>query len=73
MTYAHIDDETVELMHVATEAHIKALRITWGISRQAALEHLVAFSENDPESPVFTTASGKARKRPRKMQAEAHV
>lgn len=65
MDYSLVDDERVELMHLATEAHVKALRITWGVSRKAALEHLIAFAENDEESPAFTTASGKPRKRSR--------
>ena len=65
------DDERDLRMHAATEAHIKALRITWGLSRKQALEHLVAFAENDEEAPVFCVTAAQPRRRRSRKLAEA--
>jgi hypothetical protein len=67
--FTRSDDERAAMMHGATDDHVKALMITWGMSRKAALEHLIAFAENDEESPAFTTRAGPPRKR--RVRAEA--
>lgn len=61
------EDERDLRMHSATEIHIKALRITWGLTRKQVLEHLVAFCENDEEAAVYACVPAKPRKRSRRV------
>lgn len=71
--HSRTEDELAVELHAHTETHIKSLRVCYGLSRKAALEHLVAFAENDEEAPVlaqFALAQAPARPR-RKRGAEA--
>lgn len=64
-----LDPDTLDLAaHAAIEANVKAMRIAFGFSRREALERLVAFAENDEESPVYAL---KPARRPRKRRLEA--
>lgn len=64
-----LDEDARDLAaHAAIEANVKALRIAFGFSRREALERLVAFAENDEESPVYAL---KPARRSRKRRLEA--
>lgn len=68
----HEEDRIELTKHAARETLIAQYRLTFGLTHRAALEDFVSHAENDPDSPVFTIASGKPRRRPRKQHAEAH-
>ena len=65
------DDQRDIEMHASTERYIAKLRGTWGLTRKAVLEHLVAFCENDEESGVFAQPLPKPRKRSRRVLESA--
>lgn len=67
------EDERDLQKHTAREILIAQYARTFGLSRKQAHEDWIAHIENDDLSPVFTTAAGKPRKRPRKIQAEARA
>lgn len=69
----HEEDRSEFTKHAARETLITQYRLTFGLSHREALEDFVSHAENDPDSPVFTIASGKPRKRPRKQHAETHA
>ena len=67
------DERDLEIKHRARDNLIGMYRQTFGLTHREALEDFVSHAENDPDSPVFTIASGKPRRRPRKQHAESHA
>lgn len=67
------DDEKALLAHKATDAHVKALRITNGWTRKQAFEHLASYMENDEEAPLTPVAPIKFKKRRPRRAVEAHA
>lgn len=61
------DDSRDLTKHNAREVLLGQYAKTFGLTTRQALEDFVAHAENDPESPVFTTAAGPPRKRRRRL------
>lgn len=65
------EDKSAFIKHDAREILIQQYMRTFGLTERQALEDFVSHCENHPDSPVFTIAAGKPRKRPRKLHHEA--
>lgn len=69
-----IDEDARDLaIHESIDNLVNAMMFANGWTRTQALSRIVGYLENDEDSPAFTTNAGKPRKRPRKVNAEAHA
>lgn len=67
------EDELDFQKHEAREILVAQYQRTFGLTERQAWEDFVIHAENHPLTPVFTTAAGKPRKRPRKIQEEVRA